>query len=277
MIGLPVDFQFSQSSLQDAADCPRRFWLRHVRQLRYPAPIAAPLAAHELHLVRGDRLHRLIQAVLNGVPEASARASTADDPVIAAWYDAWLLHGLICVPDARRQAEIELSAPVSGFPDQRLVAKIDLLAEGDGQIAIVDWKTSARPPTPEALEDRWQTIIYRWLVARSHPDIAPEAVTMIYWYATAPAHPVRLPYSSEQHALDDERIRQRVSALLSSVRADEDAFPLTDDERRCRFCNYRTLCERGDRPGDWAELDDDGPPDDADLRVAFEQVAEVAF
>lgn len=276
MTGLPADFQFSQSSLQDAADCPRRFWLRHVRQLRYPAPIAAPLAEHELHLLRGDRLHRLIQATLNGVPEAAVRASAADDPVALGWYEAWLLYGLIDIPAERRRAEVELSAPVPGFPDQRILAKYDLLAEGDGQLVIVDWKTSARPPASAALDDRWQTIIYRWLLARSRPDIAPDAITMIYWYASDPTQPIRLPYSAAQYAHDDQRIRVQIGALLSGVAVGDNSFPMTDDERRCRFCNYRTLCERGVQPGDWAEFAEDDSVDD-DLRVDFEQVAEVAF
>lgn len=277
MSDLPAEFQFSQSSLQDAADCSRRFWLRHVRQLRYPAPIAAPLAEHELHLLRGDRLHRLIQAALNGVPETAVRASAADDPVTLGWFDAWLLHGLVDIPAQSRRAEVELSAPVPGFPDQRILAKYDLLAEGDGQLVILDWKTSTRPPASGALEDRWQTVIYRWLLARSRPDVAPDAITMIYWYASDPAQPIRLPYSKAQYALEEQRIRLQIGALLGSVPAGEDAFPKTDDERRCRFCNYRTLCERGEQPGDLADFAEDAVFTDDDLRVDFEQVAEVAF
>ena len=34
---LPAQFAFSQSSLQDYADCPRRFQLRYLDKLIYPA------------------------------------------------------------------------------------------------------------------------------------------------------------------------------------------------------------------------------------------------
>lgn len=279
MTALPPDFQFSQSSLQDAADCLRRFWLRYVQQIRYPAPVAAPVGAYELHLLRGDRLHRLIQATLNGMPEDAVRASAADDPVVAGWYEAWLLHGLTGLPDGQRRAEIELSAPAPGFLERRIVAKYDLLAEGDGQIAIVDWKTAARAPSARDLAERWQTILYRWLLARARPDIAPEAIAMIYWYAGDPARPTRLPYSAAQFERDAVRIQERIGALLGDLTAGEDAFPKTPDDRRCRFCSYRTLCERGDRPGDLAELIEEPLAGDdlSDLRIDFEQIAEIAF
>mgnify|MGYP007064289961 CR=1 FL=1 len=34
---LPVDFQFSQNNLQDYLDCARRFELRALRRLAWPA------------------------------------------------------------------------------------------------------------------------------------------------------------------------------------------------------------------------------------------------
>jgi hypothetical protein len=279
MTALPPDFQFSQSSLQDAADCLRRFWLRHVLRLRYPAPVAAPVRAYELHLLRGDRLHRLIQSTLNGMPADSVRASAADDPVVVGWYDAWLLHGLTSLPTEQRRAEIELSAPVPGWPDGRIVAKYDLLAEGGGQIAIVDWKTAERAPSARDLAERWQTIIYRWMLARARPDIPPEAITMIYWYAGDPARPTRLPYSAAQFERDEARIRAQIDALLADIAVGEAAFPRTDDDYRCRYCSYRTLCERGAQPGDLADLIDEtfASDDPAELRIDFDQIAEIAF
>ena len=46
--------------------------------------------------------------------------------------------------------------------------------------------------------------------------------------------------------------------LLDHISAlpDED-FALTDDKRRCRYCPYRSYCERGFAPGKWSELSDD--------------------
>ena len=39
---LPPQFAFSQSSLQDYMDCPRRFQLRYLDRLIYPAAESEP-------------------------------------------------------------------------------------------------------------------------------------------------------------------------------------------------------------------------------------------
>ena len=42
MSNLPADFHFSQGSLQDYVDCPRRFQLRYMMKLAWPAVEAEP-------------------------------------------------------------------------------------------------------------------------------------------------------------------------------------------------------------------------------------------
>jgi hypothetical protein len=51
---LPLDFQFSQGSLQDYVDCRRRFQLRYLDQLAWPAVEAEPLLEHEQRYLRND-------------------------------------------------------------------------------------------------------------------------------------------------------------------------------------------------------------------------------
>ena len=48
---LPPGFQFSQRSLQDYVDCRRRFELRYLQNLAWPAVEAEP------HLEQEKRLH----------------------------------------------------------------------------------------------------------------------------------------------------------------------------------------------------------------------------
>ncbi len=58
----------SQSSLQDYHDCPRRFELRFLQQLVYPAIETEPALENEKHQQEGEYFHRLVQQHLIGIP-----------------------------------------------------------------------------------------------------------------------------------------------------------------------------------------------------------------
>jgi hypothetical protein len=60
-------------------------------------------------------------------------------------------------------------------------------------------------------------------------------------------------------------------------RSDEDAFALTDDEQRCRFCPYRSLCDRGQEAGDFEAMEEPEPERVGAFDLDFDQVAEVEF
>ena len=68
---LPVPFTFSQSSLQDYRDCERRFYLRYIEQLAWPAVDSEPVLENERRKAAGEIFHRLVQ-VLVGDSEPSA-------------------------------------------------------------------------------------------------------------------------------------------------------------------------------------------------------------
>lgn len=65
---LPLPFPFSQSSLQDYLDCPRRFELRYLRQLQWPAVESEPVLENECRQPEGQLFHRLGQQHLPGIP-----------------------------------------------------------------------------------------------------------------------------------------------------------------------------------------------------------------
>ena len=61
-------------------------------------------------------------------------------------------------------------------------------------------------------------------------------------------------------------------------RLEEDQFPLTDDERRCAFCVYRSLCDRGVKAGGIETLENELEEEEAiELDLDFEQIAEIEF
>lgn len=280
MTRLPDDFTFSQSSLQDAADCLRRFELRYLEQARYPALEFDNLLETERRAQQGIRFHRLAHQALLGLPPDALRA-TISDPDVAAWFETFLARATPALP-ARRYPEITLSAPLAtGDAVHRLVAKFDLIAFAeDGAATIYDWKTARRLPKRAHLAARMQTVVYRYLLARSGgsllgaPSLPPESITMRYWYAAHDGQSHDLPYSAETFAADEARLL----ALVDDLRSRDD-FPLTADERRCRFCTYRGRCGRGAFAGSYDEYDGDFDDDfdAATITVDLDQIGELAF
>ena len=51
---------------------------------------------------------------------------------------------------------------------------------------------------------------------------------------------------------------------------------MTSNEGRCRFCTYRSLCDRGVLPGHLSEFDADQALD-LSLGFEFEEIEEIAY
>ncbi|MCK6579644.1 MAG: PD-(D/E)XK nuclease family protein [Anaerolineae bacterium] len=276
---LPDDFQFSQSALQDYADCHRRFFLRWVTRRRYPAPESEPMRAFEARMELGERFHQIIEAHLAGVPAEALRAALDGDETLAGWFERCLKTALTDLPQQQR-AEITLSMPLA---DRRLVAKFDLLAIQPGARAmILDWKTAPRISNRNELAGRWQTLLYPYVLAKAGDYLnggqpfAPEQINLVYWFAEAPDQPVIFAYDAAAHARAESRLNDLVTELLARPN-EEAAFSLTSDLTRCRFCAYRSYCERGTQAGDVLGTEVEGVKEPPALALDLEQVAEIAF
>ena len=273
-MSLSADFAFTQGSLQDYADCARRFELRYIKRLRYPALEVKQALEYERRMRLGVRFHKLAQQHINGIPAELLGHSLADEPELARWWEDTLAGGLGDLP-RQRQAEVTLQTPLGG---QRLVAKYDLLALAPGGAAvIVDWKTGERLPTRSALEQRLQTVVYRYVLAQAGAQlyggpIPPERIRMDYVYVARGGERVSFDYSAAQLAADEARLLTMIEAIGAA-----DAFPLTEDERRCQFCMYRAFCERGEA-GDLRDFEfEDALEADEALDLDFDQIAEIEF
>ena len=261
-------FTFSQSSLQDYADCPRRFQLRYIEQLAWPAVETEPAIENERHQQEGVLFHRLVQQHLIGLP-AEKLARLANTPDLRRWWGNW--------QDFRSLAdlgslypELTLSAPLG---EHRLLAKYDLVAvQPDKKVLIFDWKTYRKRPRDEWMATRLQTRVYRALLIQAGAHLnkqtpfQPEKIEMIYWYADFPAEPARFHYTASYY----ERDWDALTSLATEIAARRD-FPLTANEEKCAYCPYRSYCNRATQAGDM----DDIETELSGVEIDFEQIQEI--
>jgi len=267
-------FTFSQSSLQDYTDCPRRFQLRYIEHLDWPAVETEPALENERRMLAGQMFHRLAQQAILGLPpERLDRLAGRED--LKRWWEHFARELPRLKALGKLQTETSLSAPIG---EHRLVAKYDLLAIGEGKAINYDWKTSHKRPRDEWMAARLQTLVYRYLLVVSGAHLnggqpfEPEQVEMLYWYTDFPSEPARFPYSSAHFKRDGAILEKLVGEIASATE-----FPITDEETKCRFCPYRSYCGRGAEAGDWQDADVETENNLADFEINLEQIAEIEF
>ncbi len=283
-MGLPDDFQFSQASLQDFAECHRRFQLRHLMELRWPAAEAEPIEAHEQRMILGQAYHRMVQQWLLGVPEDLIARHTSD-PELQRWWQSTLAYRPVesfggASEQALIRTEYTLSGQVAGY---RLMAKYDVVVLlPSGRATILDWKTSAKRTPDDRLRGRLQSRVYPCVLVEAGQAlnggkaIQPASVEMIYWFPEAPQSPARFVYSEEQYRSDRGYLTRLIRQISEMGEAD---FHLTDDLQKCKYCVFRSYCGRGDEAGDLENMPAEWELQESvdDLTLDFEQISEIEF
>lgn len=280
-MGLPDYFEFSQSSLQDYIDCRRRFQLRYLLRIAWPAIQAEPVQDFERHIQRGERFHRLIQQWLLGVPpEKIARVAANDeDGHLQVWWD----HFTSELPPAitgERFVEITVTAPIGSY---HLVAKYDLvLIQSNHKVIIYDWKTNTHRPKRASILERMQTRVYPYLLVQAGSalnqgkPISPNQIEMIYWFSDPEMSPERISYS--EHLYEEDH--SYLAGLIQEIESlDTDQFDLTISQNQCNYCVYRSLCNRGIKA---ANFDQEDEPEvetgqTGALDFSLDQIGEISF
>jgi CRISPR/Cas system-associated exonuclease Cas4 (RecB family) len=274
LMSIPLSFTFSQSSLQDYCDCPRRFQLRYIEKLQWPAVETEPIQENERRQQEGQLFHRMIQQHLMGLPVGKL-SRLANTPDLSRWWDNYLnatdlrdlknLEGL--------HTEVTLNTPVG---THRLQAKYDLIAIQPGErIVICDWKTYHKRPRDEWMAARLQTRVYRAMLVQAGVYInkgdpfPPEHTEMVYWYADYPSEPARFPYNTVQHKRDWDAL----TGLINEI-SNHRHFPLTEDEKKCAYCPFRSYCNRGRKAG---TIDEIIETELTGINNNFEQIAEIEY
>jgi hypothetical protein len=278
---IPDDFLFSQTSLQDFVDCRRRFYLRYIQKVRWPAVQSEPVLENERFIAEGSALHESIHQDLLGIPEGKI-GSIKYSPRFELWWSHFLDYKntdfTLTNPQIIRLPEFTLIGTIAGY---KLVAKYDLLAINPGEKAtIYDWKTAQKKPRRTWLLKRMQSLIYPVILMKSGQHllpagINPENISMVYWFANHRGQHEVIEYSThafEQDSLVIEDMIRLIDRLAQG--AAEDNFPMTEDKRKCAFCSYRSLCNTGIQAGRSEEIDEVYLEE---LEFDFEQINEVPF
>ena len=269
MKALPTHFAFSQSSLQDYMDCARRFQLRYIEQLVWPAIESEPVAENERRQLEGQIFHRLVQQYLLGVPSKNLLAM-ANTPNLERWWKNFNID----LSGFELHPELTLSSPIG---NHRLVAKYDLVAIQNNTVTIYDWKTYAKRPRDEWMSARWQTRVYRSLLVQAGAHLNEgkpfelEQIEMIYWYADFPSEPTKFEYNTNQFKRDWSAIEKVINEISSAKE-----FPLAEDEKMCRFCVFRSYCNRGAQAGQIDETEAE-TESETSFDINFEQIGEIEF
>ncbi len=276
---VPANLVFSQSSLKDYRDCPRRFRLRYLEHLAWPAPQSSDELEMERRRRLGQDFHRLVRRHQAGLPAEALAPLAAAEPCLAQCWQAYLGSPYASPPGSVRRAELTLTAPLAG---RRVEAQYDLLAGTPGaDWLIVDWKTGQDRTPRRHLESHPQTVVYRAVLAlagqalNGGAPIAPERITMVYWFVAAHRPPEVLPYSAAQFDRDLRTLSTWIHEILSRA---EDDWPPASETKLCVYCPYRTYCKReAERPTP-DELEAAGEfPDPESLLAMLDQVEEMEF
>ncbi len=284
-MSLPANFQFNQGNLQDYIECKRRFQLRYLLKVAWPAVKSQPVQESEFLMFQGNRFHRMLQQVFSGIPVEQISAQEME-PELGLWWSNFLAYipqelqiDLDQLPQDCLAPELSLSAQSGEY---RVNGKFDLLVNRlPEKILILDWKTSRRAARREILAIRVQTQLYPNLLVNAGNylndgrSILPEQVEMIYWYAAQPDRLVRFSYHLDQY----ERDKRFLMTLMNEIaNLADDQFQLTTNEKSCQYCVYRSLCERGVSAGNFeSEQEADETTILADLYLDFDQIGEIEF
>lgn len=245
------DFTFTQSNMQTFNYCRRRFYLRYIRKLIWPAQLVNdPQYAQDRDA--GVRFHQIVHQHFLGLDAALLRkvAEADPDPRLSAWLADFLTSQMPLL-DGELFPEALFNTSIANHP---LSAKVDLLQIKAGVVKIFDWKTSRQLPNLATLKKQVQSKVYPLVVSRVFSDNDLDHLTMVYWEANFPEQTIEITSSRVDWQKYEREITTSIDLILS-MEAEE--FILTPDAHKCAWCEYRSYCQRGKAALNSEELHED--------------------
>lgn len=263
-----MKFDYSQNKLHDYLECPRRFELRYLLQRIWPAVHSEPVLALEEQINNGKTFHLMAQQFFSGISPEDIR-NQIENKKISDWWNPFIpFAGAFTKTSC--QPEVLISSKIN---DASFVGVFDLLVYSPREkMTIIDWKTNQSKPSRKILEQHIQTRLYPLLLTlggkqwNDGDQIQPDQIEMIYWFTNYPDEPETFLYSEQSYQTDLLFIKELVDKVEKTKPGE---FHLTDHQYRCKFCNYRSLCDRGTTPGTESETEA------LDLQYLYEVVEEI--
>lgn len=260
---------YSQMNLKDFLDCQKRFELAHLLHQAWPAVQSEPILAQERQMRLGQAFHLLAQQFFSGIPIAEIERQIFEP----ALEDYWRAFVEFAEPyrNVAHQTELKISGMVAG---RQCVAVLDLVLRQPNKVIIIDWKTNQKKPTRDQLMKSIQSKLYPILTLEAY-DLAdhPDQVEMIYWFTNQPNDPEIIQYSLTQYHQDLLYLNELFAEI---EQATEMGFSKTSFHSRCKYCRYRSFCERGEA----ASILDDETLQNWTEEINIEdimQIGEIAF
>jgi len=233
----------TQGHLRQLELCPRRYQYGYLEQIPVPtdsAMLERQRWGTQFHLVMQQReLGLPIEGFLN----EDAALNAAVQGLLAAAPELF-------APQAARfrQSEHRRTLAFNGY---LLTAIYDLLVLGPNRGQIIDWKTYQRPPKQAQLAKEWQTRLYLYLLVETS-DLAPEQVSMTYWFVAPPTAEARseppssitIAYSKAQHRRTGADLRRLTEQLTALLTPGGDLPKVDPTLGYCSQCPYAVRCQR---------------------------------
>ncbi len=271
------NFIFSSHNMQEFLDCERRFELKYLLKQSWPAPQSEPVLEVEKRIRIGREFHFMIHQYLSGI-SLSDLLHMNIEPELKRWLGQFeAFYGNYSFID--HYSEHSITSP---FMDYFLTAVYDFIGLAENsKLIIADWKTSHLPPRKERIEKTVQSFLYQYLAFENrqqlfgHTDIGFGDIEMIFWNSIHPNDIVTLPYSEKQHEKNQESLIQIIEKIISLPMG---KFSKTDNLKKCAYCQYRSLCQRGIKAGLYDQDQDEVLEMDTLIsEINFDESAEIPY
>jgi len=104
------------------------------------------------------------------------------------------------------------------------------------------------------LGKRLQTLIYPMVLqifceTNGPKNAHPENIEMIYWYPAFPDHPIKFKYDQTTYLQQKLELQTLLTEIIQNEKED---FFLTEKIQHCKYCQYRSFCNRGEKAGEYS-------------------------